>query len=58
MRCGAKFLEAKLLWVRTIVSQAIAAQTIIGWVVKGAASMRGEVVTDCEYLIIPHVIYD
>ena len=43
---------------QAIASQAITAQTIVGWVVKGAMSMRGEVVTDREYLIIPQVICD
>ena len=63
MRYEVELSEVKLLWVKTIVSQAvvsqaIAAQTIVGWVVKTAASMRGEVVTDREYLTISQVIYD
>ena len=61
VRCRVELSEFEPLWVGTIVSQAvasqaIAAQTIIDWAVKGTALMRKEVVTDREYLIIPQVI--
>ena len=39
-------------------SQAIAAQTIIGWVVKDKVVIRREVIMDYKYQIIPQVICD